>query len=175
MSEQNSATAIAGTPSPESEIDRLRADLAEAHSQGWAWRREAERLEEVLSRVPEEGPPQCLSDVKRWLDYHRNTHLQWASWFEKHPNDPRAEQGVGNAAHHRECERRYTAMITCVETAEQALASARRDALEEAAKVADEFHPGSGSGRSFVAGRLAETIATAIRALTKRHLGGVGP
>jgi hypothetical protein len=56
-----------------------------------------------------------LADVRNWLIEHRLTHTEWADWFENSPNDPRANNGMGDATFHRNVEKRYSSMIATIE------------------------------------------------------------
>ena len=56
-----------------------------------------------------------LDAVIAQLKYQRETHTDWADWFEKHPEDPRAVQQFGDAAFHRRVESNYTRMIDFLE------------------------------------------------------------
>lgn len=52
---------------------------------------------------------ETIADVISQLEYHRQTHTEWAEHFERHPD---ADPGnLGDAAFHRAVEGRYTKMI----------------------------------------------------------------
>ncbi len=55
-----------------------------------------------------------IKDVISQLEFHRETHTQWAKHFEQHPNADAAQ--IGDDVFHREVERRYTRMIEVLES-----------------------------------------------------------
>jgi hypothetical protein len=61
--------------------------------------------------APLDTHPVTLETVIDQLKHHRETHTEWADWFEKHPDDPRAVKEFGDATFHRHVERQYTKMI----------------------------------------------------------------
>lgn len=50
------------------------------------------------------------------IEDSRETHVDWARWLEKHPDDPRAKD-VGDAQFHRECIQRYDFVLSVLKSA----------------------------------------------------------
>lgn len=79
-----------------------------------AWKGEVDRVQGVLRAWrTEAGEPFTAEQIVEWLKHHRATHADWASWFEAHPDDPRAKV-IGDAKFHRDVERRYDSLIAGV-------------------------------------------------------------
>ena len=78
-----------------------------------AWKAEADRLRSNFTVPATSDEPFTANDIITHLEFHRMTHIDWASWFESHPNDPRISS-VGSAEFHRAVACRYDRMIAGV-------------------------------------------------------------